>query len=448
MNSPRQKNVIWIFGDQHRGQALGLHGDPNVLTPNIDRLAREGMDFPNARTNDPLCCPARGSLLTSLYPHECVPGHEYRMPEACRTVAHAFHEHHHETAWFGKWHLDGFKEATGRAAFHTVPPERRGGFDTWIGYENNNSQYDCWVHGHDAAGAEIARHRLPGYETDALTDLLIDFLKKKQKEQADGAMRPFFAGLSVQPPHDPYVAPEEFARRHRPESIILRPNVPPVESIAQRSRADLAGYYAMIENIDWNLGRVRDALRETGLEESTYILFFSDHGDLHGSHGQFRKTSPLEESVRVPFIIGGPSADRPAEHECPALLNLMDIAPTSLGLCGIDKPANMRGCDLSGIYRQDRPRPEYPESVFLQSVICPYHWDTVDRPWRGIVTSDGWKLACMEGQPWMLFDLNEDPCEMVNMASNFRYAAKRSELLVRLREWIEETGDTFGLPGN
>ena len=446
MNIPQHKNVIWIFGDQHRGQALALHGDPNLLTPHIDQLAREGMDFPNARTGDPLCCPARGSLLTSLYPHQCVPGHEYRMPESCKTVAHAFHDHHYETAWFGKWHLDGFKEATGRAAFHTVPPERRGSFDTWIGYENNNSQYDCWVHGHEAGGAEIERYRLPRYETDALTDLLINFLKTKQKEQAHGAMRPFFAGLSVQPPHDPYVAPEAFARKHQPESIILRPNVPPVESIVQRARTDLAGYYAMIENLDWNLGRVREALRQCGLDQSTYILFFSDHGDLHGCHGQFRKTSPLEESVRVPFIIGGPSGDRPAKHECPALLDLMDIAPTSLGLCGIDKPAAMRGRDLSGLYRPDRPRPEPADSTYLQSVISPNHWDTVDRPWRGIVTSDGWKLACIEGQPWMLFDLNEDPLEMVNLAFNFRYAKKRGELLTRLRDWIEKTEDSFRLP--
>lgn len=438
-------NILWILGDQHRSQALGIHGDPNLSTPNLDNLARSGVDFPNALMGSPLCCPCRGSMLTSLYPNECVPGHEHRLPESCPTIAHAFKEHGYETAWFGKWHLDGFKESSGRAVFHTIPPERRGGFDTWIGYENNNSQYDCWVHGHEGADCEIERYRLPGYETDSLTDLLIDFLKKRTS--TEGQARPFFAALSVQPPHNPYVAPEEFTARHRPGEISLRPNVPPIPSVEKQARTDLAGYYAMIENLDQNVGRIRDALRECGLEESTAIMFFSDHGDLHGSHGQFLKTSPLEESIRVPFIIGG-GIPYYRQHQgvCKALVNHVDVAPTSLGLCGFEPPAWMRGHDLSGYFRWDRPRPEAPDSAFLQSIIPTGHHDSVDRPWRGIVTDDGWKFVCLEGQPWLMFDLKEDPYELRNVAFNTRYKDRRKQLLERLRAWIKETGDTFLLP--
>ncbi|MCB0158472.1 MAG: sulfatase-like hydrolase/transferase, partial [Caldilineaceae bacterium] len=165
-------NVIWIFGDQHRAQAVGYAGDPNVHTPNIDRLAAEGLTFTGAVGGCPLCSPYRGALLSGRYPHNSVPGHEQQLPPAQPTIAHAFNEAGYHTAYFGKWHVDGFHERDGRAAMHIVPPERRGGFQQWVGYENNNSQWDCWVHG--GAGDDAFHRPLPGYETDALTESVID----------------------------------------------------------------------------------------------------------------------------------------------------------------------------------------------------------------------------------------------------------------------------------
>ncbi|WMT41775.1 sulfatase-like hydrolase/transferase [Paenibacillus sp. D2_2] len=117
----KRSNVIWIFGDQHRAQALGCSEDPNVNTPNIDNLAASGVHFTQAVAGIPLCCPCRGSLLTGLYPHLAVPGHEYRLPPEQPTIAHVMNEAGYKTAYFGKWHLDGFKEDNGRAAFHIIP---------------------------------------------------------------------------------------------------------------------------------------------------------------------------------------------------------------------------------------------------------------------------------------------------------------------------------------
>src|SRR5260221_9788844 len=122
-------NVIWVFGDQHRGQALSCMGDPNVNTPEIDRLAADGFQSTAAVAGSPLCCAFRGSLLTGQYPHRCVPGHEMPLPPDSKTIAHAFHDAGYRTAYFGKWHVDGFHESAGRAAMHIIPPERRGGFD-------------------------------------------------------------------------------------------------------------------------------------------------------------------------------------------------------------------------------------------------------------------------------------------------------------------------------
>jgi arylsulfatase A-like enzyme len=174
----------------------------------------------------PLCCPARGAFLTSRYPHECVPGHEYPLPAGQKTIADVFNAAGYSTGYFGKWRLAGFHESEGPSATRIVPPEKRGGFQTWVGYDNNNSQYDSWVHG--GVGKDAFQYRLPGYETDELTNLFIRHIKDQAK-----ADRPFFAALSVQPPHDPYVAPPEFMERHTPGRIELRPNVPNVPSIIE-----------------------------------------------------------------------------------------------------------------------------------------------------------------------------------------------------------------------
>lgn len=437
-------NVIWIFGDQHRAQALSDSGDPNLNTPNIDRLGREGIRYERAVSGTPLCCPYRGSLLTSRYPHECVPGHEHPLPEGQSTVAHVFDEYQYDTAYFGKWHLDGFHESEGRAAFHTVPPGRRGGFKRWIGYENNNRQWDCWVHGHEPNGGEIERYRLPGYETDCLTDLLIEYLGEKGRANYQGQKDPFFAVLSVQPPHNPYVAPAEFMGRHNPAQIQLRPNVPDVARVQERSRRELAGMYAMIENLDWNIGRIMEALKQHDLDRETYVIFFSDHGDMHGSHGQFLKTSPWEESMRVPFMIN--NGKQTGSIQKNTLINHVDIAPTSLGLAGIDPPGWMRGHDYSCHWDESRPQVADPDSAFIQIVVPTRHPDSIDRPWRAIVTDDGWKYVVLEGQPWLMFNLNEDPYEQVNLAHNTLVANERKRLQARLKRWIDETGDTFLLP--
>ncbi len=439
----RRANVIWVFGDQHRAQAMGCSGDPNVHTPNIDRLAGEGLTFDGAVGGCPLCCPYRGSLLTSQYPHRAVPGHEDALPDGMPTVATAFNGAGYRTAYFGKWHVDGFKERTGRAAFHTVPRHRRGEFTAWLGYENNNSQWDCHVHGHDESGQEIARYRLPDYETDSLTDLTLGYVRQRAE---DG--QPFFCVLSVQPPHDPYVAPERWMARHNPATLRLRPNVPDIPRVVGQARRELAGYYAMIENLDWNLGRLIALLHETRLIENTHVVFFSDHGDMHGSHGMLRKTNPYEESIRVPFIVGGLASrydGRGGRVNAP--VNHVDVAPTSLGLCGIDAPNWMAGHDWSHARLASRkPTAAEPDSAYLQLCVPTRHGHSTDRPWRGLVTRDGWKYVCLEHQPWLMFHLNEDPYEQANLAHNVAFGAQRSRLHARLGQWIADTGDSFALP--
>ena len=444
-------NVIWIFGDQHRGQAMGCAGDPNVHTPNLDRMANHGIRFTQAVAGCPLCSPFRGSLLTARYPHEAVVGHNFPMPEGMATVAQPFNEAGYDTAWFGKWHVDGTATGADRGRTVTVPRDRRGAFGTWLGYECNNGAWEVWVHGHEN-DREVPCYRLPGFETDSLTDLLIDYVHSHAPEDdaRDGtgharATQPFFAALSVQPPHDPYVAPAEFMDRYNAANIELRPNVPDFSWVTERCRPALAGYYAMIENLDHNVGRVLDALCETGLDRTTYVMFFSDHGDMHGSHARFNKHVPHAESLHIPMLILGPGPNyesRIGPIEAP--INHVDIAPTSLGLANIAPPEWMRGCDYSSLIRSDRALPtDLPESAYCQLVRnCP----GVGRPWRGVVTCDGWKYAATDAAPWLMFNMREDPFEETNLVFNPQFKDKRAELHALLGRWIEYTNDSFELP--
>lgn len=448
----RRPNVIWIFGDQHRAQCLGYRGDPNVRTPNIDNLARNGMRFDNAVAGAPWCCPFRGALLTGQYPHQNgvtqTPG---ALDPAIPTLVAPFREAGYHTAYVGKWHLSGSNSSE-----HVVPPDRRGGFDYWLGYENNNNQNEVYVVG----GGDETPRRLNGYETDALTDCFLEHLRDHVGSSEDGDYAPFFAVLSVQPPHSPYVPPHGHAAKGgslNPAGVQLRPNVPPVPWIQQQAALDVCGYAAMVENLDDNVGRIREGLRQLGVDGDTWIIFFSDHGDMLGSHGQWEKSSPWEESIRIPFIVsrlGGAERGRMRTGASDAVLNHVDIAPTTLGLCGIRPPSSMRGHSYAHRCLHpsdplkaatDEPSAE-PESAFLQQIPRKFHPHSVNKAWRGVVTRDGWKLVCQPGQDWLLHNLNEDPYEMANYAHDNAFAHERKRCLGLLRDWIEKTGDDFPLP--
>lgn len=430
------QNIIWIFGDQHRAQALGGAGDSNVRTPHIDRLASQGVTFTNAVSGCPWCAPFRGSLLTSRYVHECVERTPQRMDPSLPLVTDVFNDASYETAYFGKWHLGGHNNMT------YLPREERGRFDVWMGYENLNDPYGVCIHGHDLNGRDDTdplAEKLEGYETDALTDRLLQYLQAGKND------KPFFAVLSVTPPHAPYVADERYMQKHRPEDVVLRPNVPEIPRITEQSRRDLAGYYAQIENLDDNMGRVMDTLSELSLDQDTHVVFFSDHGDIHGSHGYRKKSSPWEESVRIPCIFR-PAGGLEQGQTSDAPFNHVDFAPTTLGLCGIDTPDWMRGTNFSHHVLPDRKgSTTEPASAFLQHTYRK-RFDCLNRVWRGVRTRDGWKYICLEGQPVMMFNLNEDPYELANLAFLDNFNEKRAELQEELAQWIARTGDSFTLP--
>ena len=150
----------------------------------------------------------------------------------------------------------------------------------------------------------------------------------------------------------------------------------------------------------------------------------------------------------MPFILGGeiPRYQGRANGRQPAMLNHVDVAPTTLGLCGIAKPSWMEGYDFSRYRLPGRPAaPNEPDSAYLQNVIPTGHFDSINTPYRGVVTKDGWKFVSFENQPWLLFNLNEDPYEQRNLSFDNRFAAERKKLTARVAQWVADTGDRFSL---
>jgi arylsulfatase A-like enzyme len=438
----KKQNIIWFIADQMRSQAMSCNGDPNVITPNFDNMAIEGSNFQNAVSGYPLCCPFRASMLTGKYAHNhSVKIHEDRLEPSFQTITDVFNDNDYETIYLGKWHLAGIKEREQRSVMQTVPKEDRGRFDTWIGYDNNNSQWDTYLHGHDGE-TEIPHYRLPDYETNALMDLALERIAMRKEND-----RPFFMVISVQPPHNPHIAPAD-SRKYQAQQLTLRPNVPN-DSIA-KNRIALSGYYSQIDNLDKNLGRLNEGLRSSELLDDTHIVFFSDHGEQLGSQGRGGKCVPFEESIRIPFMIGGGRPlcyDGQVSGTRPCLVNHVDIAPTTLGLCDIDAPEWMEGYDYSH-HRTGKgfkeKRAQDPKSAYIQLIGN----RESSYAWRCVVTADGWKYACVKNGEWIMYNLNIDPYEQNNLAFNTSFYNKREELKKMLNDWITKTGDEFLLPDN
>ena len=340
-----ETNLLWLFCDQLRYHALACNGDRNVATPNLDRLAGGGVRCTHAVSHYPVCMPFRAGLVTGQYAHV----HGLRVqgdlfPPQSRTIAHAFRQAGYRTSWVGKWHLAGEHQD------FWVDPQLRGGFEDWYGFNVSNNYYrSYYCHGDEAEPIP-----LEGYQTDALTELSLRYLDEVSRSSG----QPWFHCLSVEAPHhgigrdgrDGQPAPPEYEARFTPATVELRGNVPP--HLEPQGRTKLAGYYAMIANLDHNVGRVLDWLEESGLAESTLVAFFSDHGELGGSHGHFGKYRPYDESIRIPLLLRLPGTLPTGEvHE--GVVSGIDLFATCAGLCGVPLFAGQQGVDHTPALRGD-----------------------------------------------------------------------------------------------
>ena len=428
-------HIIYILSDEHRGQAMSHMGDRNVQTPNMDHLAAGGASFSRAYANCPICTPSRGTIFSGRHAHAGpVAGFFDVFKPTAPSTATELRKAGYRTAYFGKWHCGIVRnqvpasveeDATGRfegGSRNRTPECFRAGFEDWYGFENLNQHFNSSIYERDNPDPTP----LEGYETDALTDKAIDYLRHYDGEQ------PLFLVLSVTPPHFPLTAPEKW-ERFDPDDLEVRANF----HDSPEMRHNLATYYAMIENLDWNIGRLNECLQSRPDFANTLQVYFSDHGDFMGSHGMFNmKEHPHEESVRIPAIFNWPD-HLPAQGSVDGLFSLVDLMATTLGLAGCDVPVWSQGRDFSPLLRGEEFTP--PADVLLEMCGSP-RWNLGMPDWRGLV-SQRWKYAFIENRIELLFDLENDPFEEHNIAGENPAECTRQRQ--RLLELLRESRDPY-----
>jgi arylsulfatase A-like enzyme len=424
---PDRPNVIIVFGDQWRAQATGYASDPNVQTPHLDRLAAESVRFTTAVANCPVCSPWRASLLTGRYPlTHGVFLNDVPLRHDGPSIADAFKAGGYDTAYVGKWHVDG----QGRLSF--IPPERRQGFDFWRVMECTHQYNESFYY------ADSPEKRLwPGYDAEAQTACAADYIRDHD------ASRPFLLTLSWGPPHNPYqTAPERFRAMYDPATLTLRPNVPP--GAEAKAREDLAGYYAHCSALDACLGELLATLDECGIADDTLVLFTSDHGDMLGSHGQRRKQKPWDESILVPCLLRWP-AGLSGGRELAAPFAAPDIMPTLLGLCGLPVPDTVEGLDFAPHVHGNAPAPTDAALIANYHVFGEWQPDEGGRNYRGVRTERFTYVRDANG-PWLLYDNEADPYQLDNLVGRPDCADTQADLAARLNRILAAQGDEF-LPG-
>jgi arylsulfatase A-like enzyme len=419
-------NVILVLADQWRAQAFGYAGDPNAKTPNLDQLARESFNFVNAIAGVPVCCPTRASLLTGRRPLSTgVFLNDVPLAPGSETLAKVLRDAGYDTAYIGKWHLNG----DGRSSF--IPRERRQGFDYWKALECTHDYNHSFYY---ADGPEKLLWQ--GYDAIAQTQDARGYLRAHARSS-----KPFLLVLAWGPPHDPYnTAPEKYRAMFSPAQLRLRANVP--EERSETTRARMAGYYAHCSALDDCLGELRAALKETGADQDTLLIFTSDHGDLLGSHGGWNKQQPYDESIRVPLLIHGVPGAKHKARKLDALINSEDIMPTILGLCGVSIPQTVEGLDYSGYIRGGK---NPSDGATVISCVAPFgQWTRKmgGREYRGLRTLRYTYVRGLKG-PWLLFDNREDPAQLKNLVGLPSSATVQKKLDDLLRRKLAEAHDEF-----
>lgn len=441
-------NIIFYFTDQQRADTCGCFGQPLPITPNLDKLAREGVKFDHAYSPQPVCGPCRALFQTGRYATDtgCF-RNNIILPQDIKTLADYIEEAGYETAYIGKWHLasDGELEQP-PAIDHTVtaiPRELRGGY---TGFWRASDVLEFTSHGYDGYVFDEDDNRLDfkGYRADCILDFALDFFDVRDKE------KPFFMTISQIEPHHQndrkhYEGPEGSKEKYK--EFVLPEDLAALEGDYLEEYPDYLGQCA---SLDENLGRLVQRLKEEGLYEDTVIIFGADHGshfrtrnrDSHLNGYDDYKRSCHEASLRVPLVIaGGPYQGGRTVEE---LVSTESLPKSILALAGVDVGEQMIGENLldvvSGI-TDNRPNEIYAqisESRIGRVVRTADYKYAVYAP--GI--HGGERAASDLYADDFLYDLKKDPNELCNLIHEESYREVKEMLREKLLNWIEKAEHT------
>lgn len=429
----RKPNLVFVFSDQQSSDMLGCYGNKDILTPHIDAFSKDCVRFNHCISNQPVCTPYRGILLTGQHPLQSgafkndvriVPGNGHYFGEVLRDAGYRL-------GYFGKWHLYGGDR---NRPIPTGP--YRYGFDH--DFLSNNCTLSFDARGSFYWDEDGKKKNYGDWEPYAQTRQAIRFL-------AQNAGQPFALFLSWHPPHNwgqahaGYNAPKELLDKYDPSKITLRPNV----KDTPRHRQMYQGHMAMCTSLDKAFGELMQQLKDVGADENTIVVYTSDHGDMLMSHGwPYNKSVPEIESIRVPLLIRWPLWFKPRVSNL--LFGSLDFMPTLLSIMGIKAPAACQGRNLAGIIAAEQD--DDVDSVPL------FHFSG---NWRGIYTQrytyafdvsekEIGQDALAAGRPRYacLYDHKTDPYEKTNLFDEPRLKMLREKLHAQTLDWMKKFGDT------
>lgn len=431
-------NLLFIMSDQHNRAMTGCYGHPVVQTPNLDRLAARGARFTRAYCNCPICVPSRASMATGRYVHELGAwDNAFPYVGGAPSWGHRLTERGHKVTTVGKLHYRAPGDDTGF-------PDQRLPMHVLDGIGDTYSLIREDMDVRPAAGEKILEARAGDSDYTRYDLAIATEAVRWLREEAQREDRPWVLFVSLVTPHHPLIAPPDFAAMYPPEEVILpaqygvdeRPRHPVLEEMRRVFATDgefdesvvrraVAIYYALCSFMDAQVGRVLDALEESGLGGATRVLYTSDHGDTVGEHGLWWKHTMYEGSAGVPMILAG--RDVPEGEVVDANVSLVDCFPTILDAAGVPlapEDSDLPGASLFDVVSRARElrRPVFGEYHAAGAITGFF-----------MIRDERYKYVEYVGYPPQLFDLVEDPGELVDLAGEPRYANTVAECAAQLR---------------
>jgi len=470
----KQPNILFILSDDHTSQAWGVYGGilkDYVKSPNINRLADEGIVLDNCFCTNSICTPSRAAILTGKHSHKNkVYNLSHNLDRDQQNVAQILQKDGYQTAVIGKWHL--YTKPSGFDYFNVLPGQGR--------YHNPLlKSEEHWVDGHDG-GVEYK-----GFSTDVIADQSIEWMKNRDKD------RPFMMMCHFKATHEPFDYPERF------KDLYTDIDIPEVESLfefdnsksdrtikgqkleelARRYTKNKKGYYPdmpfevegldsvqlrkkvyqkLVKDfmrsgaaIDDNIGKLLKFLDDEGVAENTIVIYTADQGYYLGEHGFFDKRLMYEESLRMPFVIRYPN-EVPSGKRSADLIQNIDFAPTLLDYAGINVPVDMQGMSFRQNLTGKTPK-DWRDAIYYR-----YWMHQTNRPAHFGIRNERYKLIFFYGSPldfekvskkstkpsWEFYDLKKDPKEMINAYNNPKYTTIIASMKSDLLQLREDCGDT------
>ncbi len=473
---PNPPNILLFESDQQRTDTMACYGNDWIKSPNLNRLADESFVFENAYVTQAVCTPARGSLMTGLYPHShgCMINRT-KLADEIKSLAEMLPDTYRK-AHFGKWHLgdDSVKQH---------------GFDEWISVEDDHrdkytqpglpfSDYYHWMkeNGFEPEGTSPIGEPIFGlrqrYECPPEFQLASYLANNSERFIRENKEQPWLLVFSTFEPHPPMTGP--YNDMYDPDELPVGPaflEQPEGASLFNRARGAhypnktvddekldneaawrklRARYFGNVKIIDDAIGRLLAVLEETGQLDNTVIAFTTDHGEMAGDHSMLEKRAFYEESARVPMLMRVPWLSK-SQKKLDGVFGHVDVVPTLLDLAGQPVPDEVEGVSQVGVLKGDGDLSE--NAAFME-------WNGIgDRnlgnplinlmatlPWRCVATGDRWKLNLCAGDQSELFDLNTDPHEQTNLFNEPEHRDRVRRMAALIRLWQHETGDTAPLP--